>query len=60
MKFTKDEVRWFFVKRDWLRPSDYQSIFEKTTSQDRHMELCWYVAGYLSAKTETHIPERGV
>lgn len=60
MKFTRDDVRSFFMKREWIRPSDYQAIFEKVTSDERHIELCWYVAGYLSAKNKTYIPEHGV
>lgn len=48
--FTREEIRRFFTRRPYLRPADWGIISSRETSEDRHMQLVWFVNGYRNAR----------
>ena len=53
-RFTLEEIRTFFVRRNWMRPSDWTDIEAKRISSCRARELSCFISGYLCAKDGTN------
>jgi hypothetical protein len=49
---TDDAIRYFFAKREWLRPSDYEQMVRKEPlKRQRRRDLSIFIAGYKAGRS---------